>query len=57
MREKAGTKYTHLEYRKAKIVHLINTERQEEFIYQGKAITKEEAGRLVAAYRAEKEKR
>lgn len=39
-----------MDYRKAKIVHLINTSQVEEYIYKGKAITKEEADKLVEQY-------
>lgn len=50
-------RYTHLEYRKAKIVHLININKEEEFLFQGKAITKEEADSLVETYKSDKKKK
>lgn len=58
MKAREGTmEYTHSEYRKARIAHLINIDMEEEFIYRGKSITKEEAVSLVEAYKIEKEKK
>lgn len=50
MDEKIEKGFTHLEYRKAKVVHLINIQRKEEFVYKGKKISKEEANNIVEAY-------
>lgn len=49
-------KYTHMDYRKAKVVHLINKSKEEEFMYRGKSISKEEADSLVEEYLARKNK-
>ena len=50
MDEKIEKKFTHLEYRRAKVVHLVNIQKEEEFIYKGKEISKEEANNIVEAY-------
>lgn len=49
--------YTHQEYRKAKIVHLKNSLQEEEFLYQGRMITKKEADDIVQSYMQHKNSR
>lgn len=53
--ENKEERYTHMDYRKAKVVHFITISREEEFIYKGKKITKEDADKLVDQYRNSKE--
>ena len=47
--------FTHLEYRNAKIIYLVNKEEKERFIYQKKDITKEEAIEIVVQYQKRKQ--
>lgn len=47
-REKEG--FTHMEYRRAKIAHVITFDKNIEFYYKGKLITKEDADRIVERY-------
>lgn len=49
-----SSEFTHLDYRKAKIVHLVNREQEVLFYYQGKTITKEEADAITQRYMEEK---
>lgn len=42
--------HTHMDYRKAKIIHLVDGSQEEHFIYKGKPITKEEADVIVDTY-------
>lgn len=49
-----SSKFTHLEYRKAKVVHLVNREQEVLFYHQGKTITKEEADAITQRYMEEK---
>lgn len=52
MNEKKEVKHhTHMDYRKAKVVHYITIAKEEEFIYKGKKITKEDADQLVDRYK------
>lgn len=46
--------FTHLDYRKAKVVHLVNREQEVLFYHQGKTITKEEADAITQRYMEEK---
>ena len=39
-----------MDYRKAKIIHLVDGSQEEHFIYKGKPITKEEAAVIVDTY-------
>lgn len=54
---KKNEQFTHMEYRNAKIVHLIEQDQSERFIYKKKEITKEEAIVITANYLKEKEAR
>lgn len=48
MIKKIGNKeYTHLDYRKVKIIHIVNLAKESHFFYKGKEITKEEADTMV----------
>ncbi|WP_133968932.1 hypothetical protein [Eubacterium limosum] len=42
--------FTHWDYRKAKVVHLVNREQDVRFYHQGKPITKEEADTITQRY-------
>lgn len=50
MKEKFEKKYTHMDYRKARVVHLVDTLQEEKFMYRGKPISKAEADNLVKEY-------
>ena len=51
MTEEAMNKgYTHMDYRKAKIIHLVERSQEERFIYKGRTITKEEADEIVETH-------
>lgn len=50
MKEKLESKYTHMDYRKAKVVHLIDALQEEKFMYKGKPISKADADNLVKEY-------
>lgn len=51
------TGYTHMEYRKAKVVHLINEKKETIFIYKGKEITKKKADEIVNQYKIDIQQR
>ena len=46
--------FTHLDYRKAKVVHLVNREQGILFYHRGKSITKEEADAITQKYMDDK---
>lgn len=39
-----------MDYRKAKIIHLVDRSQEERFIYKGRTITKEEADEIVETH-------
>lgn len=39
-----------MEYRRARVVHIVNALQEEEFVYKGKSITKEEANAITQRY-------
>lgn len=49
--------FTHMEYRNAKIMHLVEKDQTERFIYKKAEISKEEANEITAQYLEEREKK
>lgn len=49
MKKKYGS-FTHEQYRKAKVIHLVNMQKREEFVYEGKEISKTKAIAITKAY-------
>ncbi|PWJ19752.1 hypothetical protein ATF84_101296 [[Clostridium] innocuum] len=54
MQKNDHTPYTHMEYRRARVVHIVNALQEEEFVYKGKLITKEEANAITQRYMEQK---
>lgn len=55
--ERMNKEYTHKDYRKAKVIHLIDRTKEAHYLYKGKEITKEEADKIVEAYMLLNERR
>lgn len=49
-KEEGSGDFTHQDYRKAKIVHLVNQKQEVLFYHRGKTITKEEADEITLRY-------
>ena len=49
--------FSHMDYRNAKVIHLVVKDEVERFIYKKEEITKEEADEIVACYFEERETR
>lgn len=50
-------RYTHSEYRNARVVHVTKKNKETEFYYRGKQITLEEANTLTNSYYQKKQRK
>lgn len=53
-RTEGSCEFTHLEYRSAKVVHMVNKDQEVLFYHQGRPITKEEADAITQRHMEDK---
>lgn len=56
MNKKDGN-FTHMDYRHAKIIHLVGKNEMDRYIYKKQEISKEDADAITSRYLEEKEKK